>query len=118
MPISGLSVFSVESVRLTTGFRPHLNLENPVNPVSSCKWVENNTNTQLGTGEWRTGNGFDRINKIDRIEEDIANPDICTNRFVDRNLREQVEKDLHVSTCSTRLENSLRHCASALKSFR
>ena len=36
-------------------FRPHSNL---VNPVVGCKWVGNNVNTQLGTGEWRTGNGL------------------------------------------------------------
>ena len=60
----------------------------------------------------------DRINKIDRIEENIRNPHIGTNLhksicgdecgFVDCNLAEQIEKDLHVSTSSTRLENSLR----------
>ena len=63
----------------------------------------------------------DRINKIDRIEENIRNPHIGTNLhksicgdecgFLDCNLAEQIEKDLHVSTSSTRLENSLRSSA-------
>ena len=70
------------------------------------------------------GNGLDRIDKIDGIG-DVESPQISTNLhksicvdecgFVDCNLAERIEKDLHVSTSSTRLENSLLLCASVLK---
>ena len=63
------------------------------------------------------GNGLDRIDKIDGIG-DVESPQISTNLhksicvdgcgFVDCNLGEQLQKALHVSACSTRLENSLR----------
>ena len=43
LPILGLSLFSVESVRLMTRFRPHLNLVNPVNPVRGCNRAENSS---------------------------------------------------------------------------
>ena len=66
------------------------------------------------------GNGLDRIDKIDGIG-DVESPQISTNLhksicvdergFVDCNLAEQIEKDLHVSTSSTWLENSLRSSA-------
>ena len=66
------------------------------------------------------GNGLDRIDKIDGIG-DVESPQISTNLhksicvdecgFVDCNLSERIEKYLHVSTSSTRLENSLRSSA-------
>ena len=59
-------------------FRPHSNL---VNPVVGCKWVGNNANTQLGTGEWRTGNGVPvrisgEVHKCIRQENVIGHGDI------------------------------------------
>jgi hypothetical protein len=50
LPILGVYLFSVESVRLRTRFRPHLNLANPVNPVSSCKRAENSSESNSHFG--------------------------------------------------------------------
>ena len=49
-----MSLFTSEFAPSVARFRPYSNL---VNPGVGCKWVGNNANTQLGTGEWRTGNG-------------------------------------------------------------
>ena len=66
-------------------FRPHSNL---VNPVVGCKWVGNNANTQLGTGEWRTGNGLPvrisgEVHKYIRQENVIGCEDIRQENVIE-----------------------------------
>ena len=50
LPILGLSLFSVESVRLMIRFRPHQNLANAVNVVCNCKRVENSSESNSHFG--------------------------------------------------------------------